>query len=559
MTTFRMTTRQSLLAALLLATALIAFVRFEMAPWNDKKRDKPAYIDRLVEQLRAPANKVQYAGYRQPGGEMLHYSAPMRKLIALGDAARGPLYRRLSDEQIQNEVVLILGAIGDDSTVPLLIDAYPDIDVPEPTSVTSEPGAAQLKLICFSYALTYLTHEPISRNRWGTDYTPGNRQKWQEWWARDHKVFWVCDGCGRAIYIPGNPPSPRTLKSAPQVLAQLNKALQDEDAEVREAAVRKFYWLGPQAKDAVPNLLVALQDEDAKVRAAAASIFTNLGPAADEAVPALLEAMFHDKDRRVRCSAANSLARVGERPIPHLVKALQDEDADIRRRAASAIGAHDPKRKDLIPALLALAHDEDPGVRCSVLGSLKELDSGNPQVFSALLEGLADPVPDVRRGCAYLFWEIGWNAAPATKALIALLQDKDAGVRRETLNALVKIGSLTHEQVPLLMAFLQDDDSGMRSDAAKALEQIGPGAKAAVESLRRALKDPHRSVRWWAATALGGIGPDAKSAIPDLLNALKDDESLVRRCAKEALISRNAPFCVHFAPHGKTLTCSQEL
>jgi hypothetical protein len=86
-------------------------------------------------------------------------------LIALGDAAREPLHRRLGDERIQNEVVFILGAIGDDSTIPLLIDAYPDPALPKEPPGASRYDPGRLKLICFSHALTYLTHQPVSRSR----------------------------------------------------------------------------------------------------------------------------------------------------------------------------------------------------------------------------------------------------------------------------------------------------------------------------------------------------------------------------------------------------------
>jgi HEAT repeat protein len=522
---------------LIAAAILIGLIWLAVAHWasHTKHKELTSDVDTLIELLSEPENKVQVVGHIVPGGEILKYSPPMEKLIALGDAAREPSHQRLGDERIQNEIVLVLGAIGDDSTVPLLIDAYPDSVVQREPPDSARTDPVRLKLICFSHALTYLTHEGISRSRWGTDFTPGNRKKWQEWWAKNHRVFWVTGEPGRATYIPGNPPSPRTLKSVPQILAQLNLALQDADAEVRTAAAKRLAHVGPNAKGSVPNLIVALGDKDARVREAAANTFYFIGSSGEEAVPALLEAMRHDEVSNVRSNAALSLAKVGAPAIPHLLEALRDKDAEVRRLAAWSLGEHNPKRKDVLPALQTASKDTDPNVREYALSSMGIIDSENSDVFRALLAGLEDPSPVVRRGCAYDFWRMGPRAQSAAKPLIGLLEDHDLGVRREAMNALLKIGSLTREHVPLLTKLLKDETWEVRSSAAEALGKIGPQAKAAVESLRETLRDPHPQVRWWSADALGNIGPGAKPAIPDLIKALRDKEDLVRTLAREAL------------------------
>src|SRR5262245_60473398 len=93
-----------------LAAVLIGLVGLGVAHWvaHLKHKNQSTDIDTLIDQLSEPANKVQVVGHIVPGGEILKYSPPMEKLIALGDAAREPLHRRLNEERIQNEVVLIL-------------------------------------------------------------------------------------------------------------------------------------------------------------------------------------------------------------------------------------------------------------------------------------------------------------------------------------------------------------------------------------------------------------------------------------------------------------------
>jgi hypothetical protein len=91
------------------------------------------------------------------------------------------LQDHLRDRKIQNEVALVLGAIGDESTVAALIDVYPTVDVREKFKQkwsTTEPEI--LNVVCLTFALTYLTGEPISRDRECADYNPENRKLWQD-------------------------------------------------------------------------------------------------------------------------------------------------------------------------------------------------------------------------------------------------------------------------------------------------------------------------------------------------------------------------------------------
>jgi HEAT repeat protein len=516
------------ITCLLLAATLLGLVSMGVTHLviHSEDEDQPTDVDRLIDQLREPRHKVHFVGGGMRGWEWLEYSPPMKKLIELGDEARVPLHHHLADERVRNEVVLILGSIGDDSTVPLLIADYPEPPLPNAPFDKANPDPGRLSIVCFSHSLCALTRQYFDRGENGTDFTPGNRKKWQDWWDKSHKVFWVEDR---------SPRPNRSLKAVPQILAQLDKALKDEDADVRKAAAASYSTLGPQAKDSVPNLIVAINDKDPKVRDAAARVFYFIGPDGQEAIPALIEAMRHGKGENVRGSAAIGLAKIGAAAIPQVLEALADDDAETRRLAAWSLGENDPKRKGLIPILQAASNDEDPDVRSYVLGSMEIIDSENPEVFKALLKGLDDPAPVVRRSCAWHFGRMGPRAQPATKELIALLQDKDAGVRRETLYAFDKIKSLTQEHVPVLIAALKDETWEVRSAAAGLLGKIGPGAKAAVDALCGTLSDPDPYVRKWAADVLGEIGPDAKPALPSLIKALADNDEKVRRNAEEAL------------------------
>jgi len=144
-------------------------------------------VNSLVEQLKDSTNKVEILAVIIPGGEWLEFSPPMKKLIILGEKARKPLQECLGDKEIQNEVALILGAIGDKTTVPALIDVYPEDDISKAEFNSSD----YMKGVCMTFALTYLTGQPIGRSRYGADREPGNKKLWKDWWAKEGKNFKV--------------------------------------------------------------------------------------------------------------------------------------------------------------------------------------------------------------------------------------------------------------------------------------------------------------------------------------------------------------------------------
>lgn len=190
-----------------LAVALTTVTWFSRHWWSSTTSvpgaafERDADVTKLIEELKQPSNKVQCWGTIVPGGEILVFSAPMKDLIRMGERARATLHEQISDQQIQNEVVLVLGAIGDATTVPLLIEAYPEGEVKNEGSADSQ----RMKTICFTFALTYLTGEPIGRSRWGADRNPKNRKLWQEWWRQNHASFVVPAEKPNATWVPSYP------------------------------------------------------------------------------------------------------------------------------------------------------------------------------------------------------------------------------------------------------------------------------------------------------------------------------------------------------------------
>ena len=150
----------------------------------DARKNIP--VSDLIELLRNPTNQVpDHYCIIIPGGEEIRFSTPLKALMFRGAEARAPLLAALDEPGIRNEVVLALGAVGDENTIPELISRYPRGPI-----ATNDPAAA-LTRVCFSFALCWLTGQPVDRSRWGTDQDPNNAQKWRDWWAAHKKTFRV--------------------------------------------------------------------------------------------------------------------------------------------------------------------------------------------------------------------------------------------------------------------------------------------------------------------------------------------------------------------------------
>jgi hypothetical protein len=157
-------------------------------------------VEDLIELLRRPENQVpaEY-GCVVPGGESLWFSPPLKALMFRGGEARGPLLSHRNDAHIHNEVILALGAVGDEATIPALISHYPR----GPLEGRRTP--AGLTRVCFSYALCWLTGQPIDRNRAGTCWEETNAAKWEAWWATNKDTFRIPAVKPYSTWVPKYP------------------------------------------------------------------------------------------------------------------------------------------------------------------------------------------------------------------------------------------------------------------------------------------------------------------------------------------------------------------
>jgi HEAT repeat protein len=227
-----------------------------------------------------------------------------------------------------------------------------------------------------------------------------------------------------------------------------------------------------------------------------------------------------------RARAAEHLGLAGDRrSTPHLLRALEDDDHDVRLRAAKALAAiggqaaveplakalSEPSRWSTIRIADILAGMGRPVVRELIdtfphlsrhgkLAALDILGRIHPhEVVPWLHERLREPHRDVRARAAHAIGAIG--ATESAPALRAALADPEWPVRAMAAKGLGRLHD--DASIPELCAALRDPEWWVRANAGEALRRIGPRG---IEALERMLDDEDRYARHQACLVLESAG-----------------------------------------------------
>ena len=202
------------------------------------------------------------------------------------------------------------------------------------------------------------------------------------------------------------------------------------------------------------------------------------------------------------------------------VRALRSRRAWRRVAAASALG--DMVARRALPDLLKALDDEDRDVRAAAVRSLGGLESGESTapIVRALV---GEQVPQVTAAGALL--ELGERAAPALRALAA---EREAELRATAIQLLGYVGASS--DAPMIATHLRDPSAEVRAKACNSLAKIGTPDQH--DALREALGDRIWFVRVQAAHGLGAVG--SAEDVPLLLAMARSDEFDVGRAAAGA-------------------------
>jgi hypothetical protein len=181
--------------------------------------------------------------------------------------------------------------------------------------------------------------------------------------------------------------------------------------------------------------------------------------------------------------------------------------------------------------------DNDPEVRRYAAWALGELESD--RVVDPLIEALGDRNADVRLVSAWALGEIKHN--DGVEPLIESLDDRDPFVREMAVLALGEIGS-TRAIDPMMEAV--DDNEALREPAFWALNQIG-GQRA--YDARHQLFEDRGELGWESEEVWSGHLETQKPrsvGLEALIDALDDEDVAMRSSAAESLGNRGDPRAV---------------
>jgi len=352
--------------------------------------------------------------------------------------------------------------------------------------------------------------------------------------------------------------------------AVLRQRLTSPDAGVRRVALLDFADVEDEAL--LPALVTVLRgDPDPALRAEAARALAGWGDG--EVVEALADALADEAE--VREAAAQSLAELkdaeaGARLVPRVghadgfvsaaalralkelrvpaaavpaTAALAHVDPAVRREAVGVLGWL--KHAAALPALARLAiGDEDAEVRRAAAGALGLAAAGDaPSVLPALCAALRDPAWQVREEAATTLGKLGQIAighgsdADAINAINAGSAANAPGAAND-LNGAIDAGeaswgnegSKATEPAVALRQAMTDAYWQVRLRAARSLGRLRD--RAALPVLIEALAHRAGNLRKEAAIALGEIGDPR--ALPALEAADADPDPEVRKAARLA-------------------------
>ncbi len=224
-------------------------------------------------------------------------------------------------------------------------------------------------------------------------------------------------------------------------------------------------------------------------------------------------------------------------PLSHWMELLESQDQKKRVEAIIAVGLIGPQAWKAEPALIRALKDQDEDIRWLAAQQLGSIDPGDGAV-QALLDVVGNPheVPRVRASAAYTLGRIRADVRVAVPALYEAINSEDAFLRVNAAASLMKIdSSYSKDCLEVFLVGLKDSRSIIRNTAIRALGDLGKDAKEVIPEIAKALKDEDKWCRLTAANALENQGQGAEEAVPALIEALNDNDERFRKAVRMAL------------------------
>jgi HEAT repeat protein len=306
-----------------------------------------------------------------------------------------------------------------------------------------------------------------------------------------------------------------------------------------------------------------IDNSDPSVRAHAIQVIVEFGPSARKALPAITRQVKRLNDLSPQAYAIIALAELvpqtpggaadpwTDEAVNALIAELENPEAVIRFRAATAIGYIGPPARNAVKSLIPQLQDrhswEIRKAACFALGTVGRDAQGWPMAVAleSLSTGVADTVSkDVRLEALQAIIRLG-APLPQTPLprLGGVLKQRLMAERDKVVLIWVRVAMMaldasliTPPNVNAVAKELKSSDPELRVATARALALMGPAAKNTIQDLIDALPratDPVLAIE--LCRALGRMGQFAERAIPSLETMDSQKDEGVKVAAKMAI------------------------
>lgn len=277
--------------------------------------------------------------------------------------------------------------------------------------------------------------------------------------------------------------------SSPEVISALIEITKDKASRDRDDAVVALGQLGVTTSEVVETLMSLLKDFDGDVSYTVARVLGRMASTKQEILKELAQTLnvVPENKRRyldweawgafvlsdtpivhstlltilnnpaaeihLRCRAATDLARAAKDApeiVQGLIAALQDEHAELRESAASALLSSElwsvgynplPGRikqlenlsRDEVEIILRSAQDEDVKARSAGLGLLVRLEELHPRIMPLLLAAIQDENKEIRRSAIWVLARLKTVTPEILTTLLDHIRGEDEDVRQHAI------------------------------------------------------------------------------------------------------------------------------
>ncbi len=233
--------------------------------------------------------------------------------------------------------------------------------------------------------------------------------------------------------LPSSSPVLLTLNLLIMELHQIKTYLDSTNPQHRMKAITELRHYAPEV--VVPLLKRRINDKEFVIRSFVAMGLGN--KQTEEAFEALVDLIEFDTDPNVRAEAANSLAKYGDRAMPHLSKLFERDTHWLVRQSLLAALSETEYSEILLKFCRLAIEGLDLVVKQAGIASMGQLE-GTPQAEEALeilLSLATSRTVEIRIQVALILTY--FDSPRAREALMKLRSDSDYRVVAATLEALV--------------------------------------------------------------------------------------------------------------------------